>query len=72
MTTDLEAMMAGVRTVLKLKTKMIERGMTRARTTCPMCGKPNLWAVLAKNSRSKHGHIHAKCQTPECTMMMME
>lgn len=70
--TDEPDFMATVRTVIKLKSKMIERGMKRARTTCPACGGPNLWAVLAPNPRSKHGHIHAKCQTPGCNVVMME
>lgn len=50
---------------LKLKGKMIERGLDRARTKCPKCGG-RIDAVLVGRKK----HIHMACRTTGCMQMM--
>ena len=61
--------MAGMRqafeTGLKLKSRMIERGLDRAQTKCPRCGG-RIDAILAGPKK----HIHMSCRTPSCIQMM--
>lgn len=55
---------AGIPKVMADKAKMVERRLTRAKSTCPICGvKDALQLALAPNRRDKSGyHVRWTCQ----------
>ena len=58
-----------VETSMKLKKSMQKRSIRRARAHCPRCGGDGtLQGALA----GKKDHMRMWCETPDCSMEMME
>ena len=58
-----------VDTSVKLKRSMLKRNLTRARATCPRC---NVEGALQGALAGKKAHMRMWCETPGCSMEMME
>lgn len=58
-----------VETSEKLKRSMLKRNLTRARATCPRC---NVEGALQGALVGKKNHMRMWCETPQCSMEMME
>lgn len=56
-----------VEAVFKLKKKMLERNLTRARTNCP---NPGCGGTLHARLAGRKNHIHAACE--KCGQGLME
>lgn len=56
-------------TSMKLKRSMTNRNLTRARSTCPRCG---VTGALQGALVGKKNHMRMWCETPGCSMEMME
>ncbi len=58
-----------VETSIKLKRAMLKRGVNRARAACPRCG---INGALQGALVGKTNHMRMWCDTPDCSMEMME
>ena len=63
---------AGLTKVMDDKAKMVERGLMRAKSTCPVCGvRDAMQLALAPQRRDRSGyHVRWKCT--ECSFLGME
>lgn len=58
-----------VETSIKLKRVMLKRGLKRARANCPRCGVAGALRGALVGSRN---HMRMWCETPGCSMELME
>lgn len=57
--------------ISKAKATLVERGITAGKITCPECGVKGA-LVVRMNCAGRRNHVHARCVTPGCALVVME
>lgn len=63
---DMKAMIEGIGKVKKaIQEKHPQKGFAKGTIPCPVCQKNLFYSRAASN-----GHVHARCETPDCICFM--